>query len=186
MHCEGKKTATVELIRPDGSKISIQLDSPPIQSELKKEEFGPCGRPGSWWVDTFDRITETSPFTYGGAEKESPKSSGRKIYANCSNRLLYEDRSDFAGSIQLRNPTFTPADAGDNYELKITDSSGKIHKETFRKNPGQQDPKINIRCDDDCPEGFIKGYSNRPPGYCCIPCEEARISINTIKAMLKG
>jgi hypothetical protein len=184
MDCEGKKVAIVELTRPDKSKASIRMDSPPVKVELKQEEFLPCGRPGSWWVDTFDRLTRSSPFIYPGAEKESPRSSDRKIYANCTNRLLYEDVS-YGGPIQLRNAKFTPSDSADIYNFKVTNSQGKTYKETIRREKGQPEPKYIIRCDEDCSEGEIKCPCNRPPGYCCIPCSEFKSGLAAIKGRLK-
>jgi hypothetical protein len=65
-------------------------------------------------------------------------------------------------------------------EMKVIDNTGVIFTKEFAETP-----KFTISCDDDCPEGQIKGHSNRPPGYCCLPCGDVRDEIATIKAMLR-
>ena len=65
-------------------------------------------------------------------------------------------------------------------EIKISDATGLIWTQEFLDTPS-----FTISCDDDCPEGQIKGHSNRPPGYCCLPCGDIRDDIASIKSMLR-
>lgn len=45
--------------------------------------------------------------------------------------------------------------------------------------------EFDIKCGEECPTGQIKGPSNRPPGYCCISCDDVRAQISAIQASIR-
>lgn len=69
-----------------------------------------------------------------------------------------------------------------NCKLEVKDKTGKL---IFEK-AGNCPIKFTVACGDSCPEGHIKCKCSDYPGYCCIPCEQLKNEVKSIKSTIKG
>jgi hypothetical protein len=193
MACKGAKKATVEI----EGRGKIVSKNPEVEVDVKppggvKITLAGTGVRGDW-VGEYLEIDYTDA---GGTanDKYTLKTENCTLEIGCGAASPNPDHGAFVQARIFKNGKelhrFVPMGwygvgvksiKKIKAELTITDETGVIHKEEF-----DETPKYSISCDDDCPEGYIKGHSDRPPGYCCLPCEEVRSQLNTIKAMLGG
>lgn len=193
MACKGAKKATVEI----EGKGKIVSKNPEVNVDVKppggvKVTIAGTGVRADW-VGEYLEIDYTDAAGTPN-DKYSLKTENCTLEIGCGAASPNKDHGSFVQARILKNGKeihrFVPLGWYSvglksieelKAEIVITDETGEIHREKLN-----EIPKYSISCDDDCPAGYVKGHSNRPPGYCCIPCEEIRSGLNTIKAMLRG
>ena len=189
-HCEDAKKAKAYISPPEGEQIIILSEKPPICYEIKEEsalwEYGGEGLKGDC-KPSGRVVTHTHRGQKPKFETRTAPSGGN--FAGCSFAYVILDGvsnyPDFEGG---GHPATTfvrrvGEESGDSqsgelgFTVMVKDESGEIYNEFF---PGEKSPTVEVACDDNCPEGYLKCTSDKYPGYCCLPCKR---TANKIRAL---
>jgi hypothetical protein len=189
-HCDDALKAQVYISPPVGEQIIVLSEYPPTCYEITEEsicwEYGGEGLTGNCQPSG-------STFTHfhrGEKPKFETKTSPQGTnFAGCNfSYVVLNGKSNFPSYEGGGAPgtTFVRRVEGENcstqaegpgFVVTVTDESGTIYENFF---PGQESPTVEVACDDNCPEGYLKCASNKHPGYCCLPCKE---TANKIRAL---
>lgn len=70
--------------------------------------------------------------------------------------------------------------AGANYSEEKTSLIVKYNNQIIFTDTAHGVGSFNVKCDDDCPPGYIKCEHPRYPGYCCLPCKSIAEKVNNL------
>lgn len=192
MHCVGKKRGKIIITNAVGAKEIIEVKQVPFTVTCSLEEIAGCGRKGQWsrsWVaarggscnssDIVDGY-EFEQFTFRATPASGTYDGNRyDLIRTCGSREFIEPFSFGCGSVTFASLVFTPSD--ESFGLKIYNQQNSLIGKFPVKNCDYK-----ITCDDDCPDGHLKCECSAYPGYCCIPCNEIKLGIQSITAAVRS
>ena len=190
-YCEGANSATIKIHHKGKLVDTVKSDNPAVSYEITQSS-PPCWYYGG---EGLKSDCSASGVVYRHHHRGKKPEFEVKVvppgqaFAGCSYAFVILDGVSKYPSLAFGAHPATyfverddSGDCGDDssepgYTVKITDESGVIYEKFF---PGDKEPVVEVSCDDECPEGYIKCSSDKYPGYCCIPCKETASKIRAI------
>jgi hypothetical protein len=185
MSCENAKTGVIALSDSNNKIIEIKIPIAPFYVSCAPS--GNCGRQGTRNLSnvTSRNVPQCNrDFVISSFENENlyfqsrPNSSGYEgliwdLRGQCpgNDRLIYDSFSVLCGKPFITSNQFIGSTDG----LTVKDVNGNIIIQLATTTC-----KYQISCDDNCPDGYIKGHSDKYPGYCCTPCQDIESKINSL------
>ncbi|OCQ98964.1 hypothetical protein BCD64_23280 [Nostoc sp. MBR 210] len=193
--CEGSKKATA-IITYKGKTTRVESKRPPIdytveysENDSQSNEDVRCDYELTNFLS--DGTTGTETFRLDPKKQiyvKTPEEGGVSGSSNYPSFVLYAGEDVISAKYapdQVSNMTvaFAGNCGGKGWRVKINDASGQIFSKFY---PGEEEPKVEVACDDNCPQGQMKCKCDKYPGYCCIPCNSVVPKINNLAAKLRS
>ncbi|MEA5624109.1 hypothetical protein [Nostoc sp. UHCC 0251] len=169
-YCAGTNKATVSVYVSDSIFEKIVSTSPPIDITLVHGQpaqvqgagldVANCGQLPNYGIYEYDGFV-----TFVSINVATPISNPAGFCAGSKpavNGVTTPGINDvYHSSVQIIRQYSS------DWVLSVIDANGKT---ITRKYPTE--PRYEISCNDDCPEGSHKCTHKKYPGYCCVPCKE--------------
>ena len=185
-YCAGKRKATIEVYLSNNSKELVVVSPCPAKVTCSEEFIIYNHKMNAPINKTFSNLV-----------------TGIEIISTKSWEIAKPDNPDFPGDSRFRTCPLPTIDGNRIYSYFdenpdkngvsfYTDNSGTCsYKVFFNKQPltikdgndniVYSNPlakcAIEVACDEECPEGFIKCKTTKYPGYYCMPCGEIKAEL---------
>lgn len=198
-HCENSKKATVTVSFKDEASETFYVKKPPICVVDNPVNIKTDKKIFRFWAENYRNDGSPPVLTFehyacgnNAYYQPDPKLENNGAYLMVDGNLqvgtsyyYWHFSKDWGGTRRFLDvvdeiPQGTSGDFSDcvldGCEITIYDKDGN----QIYKKKGESPCKVEVACDDNCPEGYLKCSSDKYPGYCCLPCKETANKIRSL------